>query len=65
MNLYFGDSNTGTFTKMASDISDVQYSFSLEESINELLEFDNNKLYPYIKKLIETIEATLNPSPMI
>ena len=42
-----------------------KYEFSLEEAIVELKEFDDNTLFPYLKKLIETIEKILAPSPMI
>ena len=48
-----------------SDISDVRYSFSLEDAIVQLVDFDDNKLFPYIRKLIDTLEDILEPSPMI
>ena len=48
-----------------SDIGDVQKIISLEEGINELIEFDNSSLYPYIKKLLEALNKAVNPSPWI
>lgn len=50
---------------MASDISDVRYSFSLEDAILQLVDFDDNKLFPYIRRLIDTVEEIIEPSPMI
>lgn len=47
---------------MASYISDVRYSFSLEDAIVQLVDFDDNKLFPYIRKLIDTFEDILKPS---
>ena len=48
-----------------SDIGDVQKIISLEGGINELIEFDNSSLYPYIKKLLEALNKAVNPSPWI
>ena len=31
----------------------------------QLVDFDDNKLFPYIRKLIDTLEDILKPSPMI
>ncbi len=31
----------------------------------QLVDFDNNKLFLYIRKLIDTLEDILKPSPMI
>ncbi len=48
-----------------SDIRDVQKAISLESAISQLLEFDNNVLYPYIKTLFEKLEKMVKPSPFI
>lgn len=64
MKIYVKNKSSGEVTQIASDIRDVKYEFSLEEAIRELIEFDDNVLFPYLKKLIETIEGILNPSPM-
>lgn len=48
-----------------SDIKDVQKVTNLEESINELIKFDDEQLFPYIKKLINNLNNTIKPSPMI
>lgn len=53
------------FTEIASSIGDVRNEFSLEEAICELKKFDEENLFPYLKKLIETIERILEPSSMI
>ena len=45
-------------------ISDIMYSFSLEDAILQLMDFDDNKLFPYIRKLIDTLEDILKPSQM-
>jgi hypothetical protein len=65
MGFYVQNKNTGEKIQMASDISDVRYSFSLEEAILQLVDFDDNKLFPYIRSLIDTLEGILKPSPMI
>ena len=65
MGFYVQNKDTGEKTQMASDIADVRYSFSLEDAIAQLVDFDDNKLFPYIRKLIDTIEDILKPSPMI
>lgn len=65
MGFYVQNRDTGEKIQMASDISDVRYSFSLEDAIVQLADFDDNKLFPYIRKLIDTLEDILKPSPMI
>lgn len=65
MGFYVQNKDTGEKIQMASDISDVRYSFSLEDAIVQLVDFDDNKLFPYIRKLIDTLEDILEPSPMI
>lgn len=65
MGIYVESKFSGEMTQIASDIMDVKYEFSLEEAIVELREFDDNVLYPYLKKLIETIVEILEPSPMV
>lgn len=63
--LYKENQSTGEKLQMPSDIRDVQWQFSLVESINELVAFDDEKLFPYIKALLEELERVLQPSPMI
>jgi len=65
MGFYMENKSTGEVTQLASDISDVRYSFSLEKAIEELRDFDDEVLFPYIEKLINTIDGILQPSPMI
>ena len=65
MGFYVQNKDTGEQIQMASDISDVRYSFSLEVAIVQSADFDDNKLFPYIRKLIDTLEDILKPSPMI
>ena len=65
MGIYVENKSPGEVTQIASDIGDVKYEFSLEEAIQKQKEFDDNVLFPYIKKLIETIEGILEPSPMV
>ncbi len=55
----------GETLAMPSDSRDVQWSFSLQDSIAELLEFDNNALYPYLNGLFKELERVVEPSPMI
>ena len=65
MRIYVENKSLGEIAQIVSDVGDVKYEFSLEEAIVELKEFDDNTLFPYLKKLIETIEKILAPSPMI
>ena len=65
MEIYIKNRETGQVTQVASDPQDVRYSFSLEEAISELRDFDDNTLFPYIQKLIDSIENILQPSPMV
>lgn len=62
---FFGNRTTGEFTQIASTPQDVKYTFSLEDAISELRDFDDNHLFPYIQNLISTIENILQPSPMV
>lgn len=65
MGFYIENRETGQVTQVASDPQDVRYSFSLEDAILQLRDFDDNTLFPYIQKLIESIENILQPSPMV
>lgn len=65
MGFYVENKTTGQIFQMASDISDVRYAFSLEKAIEDLRTFDDEILFPYISKLITTLENILQPSPMI
>lgn len=47
-----------------SDIRDIQKIISLENGIKELIDFDDNTLFPYIDCLIEKLKTAVNPSPM-
>ncbi len=62
---YYKDKSTGQTIQVASDPQDVSYSFSLEDSILELKDFDDNTLFPYIQNLFNMIEGILKPSPLI
>lgn len=51
--------------KCPSDIRDVQKTISLFEAIEELRQFDNNQLFPYIESLFQQLEKLVKPSPLI
>lgn len=38
---------------------------SMDELIEELRKFDDEKLYPYVVGLLEKLKIAVNPSPMI
>lgn len=65
MAIYFEEKDSGKKTQIASDIRDVRWEFSLSESIDELLHFDNELLYPYLQKLFVELEKVIKPSPFI
>ncbi|AQS08360.1 hypothetical protein CLOBY_04510 [Clostridium saccharobutylicum] len=48
-----------------TDIRDVQKEISLKESIEELKQFDDAILFPYIKELFRLLEIAVDPSPLI
>lgn len=43
---------------------EVQWSFSLDDSIAELQQFDDEKLFPYLQALIAELERVTNPSSL-
>ncbi len=47
-----------------SDIRDVQKMISVESGLKELIDFDNNMLFPYIEKLLGQLKIAVEPSPM-
>ena len=51
--------------ELPADTRDVQWKFSLKDSIAELVSFDNDILYPYLSDLILELEKNVNPSPMV
>ena len=48
-----------------TDVRDVQKSLSLYDTIEKLIDFDDNKLYPYISRLINILEPLVDPSPFV
>lgn len=62
---FYVQNKDGDTTQLVSDISDVQYKMSLNDSIEELRRFDDEMLYPYIKGLFPQIEKLINLSPMV
>lgn len=48
-----------------TDIRDVQKKVSVEKGIEELIRFDNEELFHYVKELIEALKKAVNPSPMV
>lgn len=64
MGFYQQDRN-GNRVQLASDPSDVRLQCSLDESIEELRQFDNAQLFPYISKLFAELERVLAPSPFV
>ena len=47
-----------------SDIRDVQKMISVDAGLKELIDFDNNMLFPYIEKLLGQLKTAVEPSPM-
>lgn len=48
-----------------SNIRDVRKEVSLNDSIEQLREFDNKTLFPYIETLFNMLEQIVDPSPMV
>lgn len=55
----------GDMMQFPSDISDVQMKLSLEEEIQRLRVFDDERLFPYLQNLIIALEAAINPTPFL
>ena len=51
--------------KCPTDVRDVQKALSLDESIKDLIEFDDNNLFPFVSNLIMTLEKAVDPSPYV
>ena len=51
-------------TTLATDSRDISKNISLSDAIPELKKFDEEKLYPYIKELIDMLFSIVNPSPL-
>jgi hypothetical protein len=64
LGMYIQD-NSGKKTQVSSDIRDVQMELSLVDEIIRLNEFDDEILFPYIQKLLQTIEDIIKPSPFL
>lgn len=64
LGLYLQD-DEGNQVELTSDPQDVRLHCSLEDSITELLSFDNEQLFPYISNLLSELERVINPSPFI
>ena len=48
--------------EQATDSRDIAYRISLELSIEELKKFDDEMLFPYLRKLLEILESIVQPS---
>lgn len=48
-----------------SDISDVEKIINLEKGIEDLIKFDDEKLFPYFHKLLTELKDAVDPSPMV
>lgn len=63
-------SNERTFSfylnsnELPSHSSDIKLKLNLRNSIDELLEFDTDLLFPYIKNLLNMLDGYVNPSPI-
>lgn len=62
---FYQEDHDGNRVQLVSDPSDVRLQCSLDESIEELRQFDNTQLFPYISKLFAELECVLNPSPFV
>lgn len=65
MGIYLQSKDSNGKVQLASDIRDVRLQFSLKDAIDELRQFDDYALFPYIQGLFKELEDVLNPLPMI
>lgn len=59
MSLYMGKE------KYPTDRTDIQKIVNLRDKINELKEFDDKELFPYIEKLFKSLESAIQPSELV
>lgn len=57
-------SRVGVLAAFAMDLNEVYFT-SLSDSIEELRQFDNMQLFPYISKLFGELERVLSPSDFV
>lgn len=62
---YTRKNSDGTTTQVASNIKDVQFKTPLLQSIDELLLFDDEVLFPYLQELFNILEKIFDPSPLL
>lgn len=58
------DKKTGNYIEVATNGNDVRYCYSLDEAIENLKQFDDDVLFPYVSNLILEIEKVIKPSPL-
>ena len=56
---------TGEKTQLSSDTRDVQMKLSLTDEIQQLKDFDDEMLFPYIQNLLRIIEDINKPSSFL
>ncbi len=62
---FYRENSSGERVKLASNPVDVRFQISLEKAIEELRQFDNEKLFPYISGLFSELERVIKPSPIV
>lgn len=62
---FYKETHDGNREQLASDQRDVRLQCSLSDSIEELRQFDNMQLFPYISKLFGELERVLSPSDFV
>lgn len=62
---FYQQRDDGTRVQLSSDVRDVQMVCKLNDSIEELKCFDDEKLFPYISALLQELERVLEPSPFV
>ena len=61
---FFVRNETGDHTRIAANSQDVQWIISLNDSIAELHEFDDEVLFPYLSSLKCLLEDAIDISPV-
>lgn len=62
---FYQEDQNGNRTRLTSDPRDVRLQCSLIDSIEELRQFDNTQLFPYISELFSELERVLAPSEFV
>ena len=64
MSIFIEKIDTKEKVEIPNDTRDVRWSCSIQKLVEDLKEFDDNTLFPYISELLNELENVIQPSPL-